>query len=235
MVYLINIMTTPTLIKKALKDSILEAIRNQKEGMRQGEKFVPYSPPKEENIRGKNPSVRLEIGKAHEKNILDTLAKYGNVVPATVQEDIRFKIDGTITFTDPEIGLGVNKPYSVQIKKRSQSGDDVLFEVERDFDQKTMGRDRKGNSELYIVADRSGRIGIFKTERLKAIVNALLKKEPQRLEQFRGSNRTGLVVSIQSGEKKAELRVTEGNGEGEGFRKLIAFISFEAAAPLAII
>lgn len=234
------------LIKKTLKDSILEAIRSQKEEMKNGKQFVPYTTKSNEtNLKNLSKdmeeSERVKVGKEYEQQILNKLTKYGTVEPSSTQEDIKFKLDGFFTPKDPMFGDLVGKRVPVQIKKRSQSGDDILFEIERDFDHGTIGRDQKGNSTLYVVSDRSGKIGIFKTERLKKIVNLLLKKDPQRLEEFRKTSRTGLVINIQgdtesSQNKQAQLQVTKGNSRfSEGDRKLIAFISFDAGSPIAII
>jgi len=225
-----------------IRDSILKAIRAQKEAIKHGKKFVPYTPKSDaRNVKNLTKDMeepeRIKIGKEYEREILSKLNKYGEIEPSSHQEDIKFKLDGFITLKTPEFGDLIGKRVSVQIKKRSQSGDDILFEIERDFDNKTIGRDQQGTATLYIVSDRSGKIGIFRTSRLKAIITKLLNKDINSLESFRKTySKYGLVTNIESGYKKAELRVTQGNSRfNEGDRKLIAFINFEAGAPLVVL
>ena len=117
-------MTIETLIKKTLKECLLEALRSQRKAIKEGESFVPYEP--QENIRVSDLSKadRLDIGKKHEKNILDILSEYGKIKLASFQEDVNYKLDGFITFPEnsKEFSEYKGKTVSVQVKKRTQSG-----------------------------------------------------------------------------------------------------------------
>ena len=228
-------MTIETLIKKTLKECLLEALRSQRKAIKEGESFVPYEP--QENIRVSDLSKadRLDIGKKHEKNILDILSEYGKIKLASFQEDVNYKLDGFITFPEnsKEFSEYKGKTVSVQVKKRTQSGNDILFEVEKDFNNKIIGRDQKGMSELYAVSDQNGRVVVCKTAFIKELVKELLDKESKNLEKFRKEeHRLGVVSRING----AELRVTEGKlSYDEGIRKLIAFIKFEYSNPILLI
>ena len=247
-------MTFP-FIKKALKDIVLEAIRIQKQAIKEGKRkgFNPYdhvdlTKLTAEPTASPTPTVtpalttslkrgtRVELGKAYESDIVKKLQKFGRIDLPSHQEDAKFKLDGFITFFNNDenkiFSEFIGRRVSIQIKKRVQSGDDIPFEVNLDFDKNTIGRDQEGNSDLYIVSDREHRIGIFRTETVKEIVKNLLDRAIN-LEYFeRNPDELG-IVSRYAG---AQLRVTKGSETDgrEGRRKLMAFIPFGSANPIKV-
>jgi len=152
------------------------------------------------------------------------------------------KLHGFITFANPKFEHLQGK-LAVQVKQRVQTGDDILFEVKKDFDKDIIGRDIKGDSQIYVVANRKGQIGVFETAKLKQKISELLEKEPQKLQDFKDNNitgvkktRNGLSKGLVAEVEGAQLWITEGNPMfREGERKLIAFINFEAANPIAVL
>jgi hypothetical protein len=185
---------------------------------------------------------RVRQGKEFERNILEELKILGNVETSSLQEDTKFKLDGFITFTDSRFE-NLKGKLAVQVKQRVQTGDDILLEVKKDFDKDIIGRDIKGESQIYVVANRKGQIGVFETVKLKEKISTLLEKGSQKLQEFKDNNvvgvkttRNGLTKGLVAEIDGAQLWVTEGNPAfREGERKLIAFINFETANPLTIL
>ena len=185
---------------------------------------------------------RVRQGKEFERNILEELKHLGNVETSSFQEDTKFKLDGFITFTDPRFE-NLKGKLAVQVKQRVQTGDDILFEVKKDFDKDIIGRDIKGESQIYVVCNRKGQIGVFETEKLKQKISNLVEKGSQKLQEFKDNNivggkttRNGLSKGLVTEIDGAQLWITEGNPAfKEGERKLLAFINFETADPLAIL
>jgi hypothetical protein len=204
-------------------------------------------------LKNMNEKDRIKFGKLLESEVLNKLDSLGKIEIPTAQEDMQQKIDGFITFTDPDLKAKFPNRTSIQIKKRTQSGNDILFEIERNFDRRIEGRDIQGNSVLYVVSQQSGTIGIFLTEKLKRIALSLEKAAEEKLDIFLYKNseqikelgifhtltkRSKLPMGLVMKSDGVELRVTEGNPEGsynEGERKLIAFIPFRVGDPLKII
>ena len=207
----------------------------------------------DELLKNMDEETRIALGKVLESSLLKKLIPLGKIEVPTRQEDMYQKIDGFITFTDPELKSQFPNRTSVQIKKRTQSGNDIVFEVKKDFDRDVMGRDMKGKSVLYIVGQQSGNIGIFLTEYLKQIASTLeerstkvldifLKKSSEEMKSLgifhKLTDRLELPIGLARSMQGAELRVTQGNPEksyGEGERKLIAFIPFRVGDPIKVI
>lgn len=83
------------------------------------------------------------------------------VTPATAQEDQYQKIDGWLD------------GQSLQIKYR-ETGDDILFEVYKDWYKDIEGRDLCGKAELYACVNRSGQGVIVRTAQIKDLIKAAL-------------------------------------------------------------
>ena len=112
--------------------------------------------------------VRVSAGKRVEETILNALRKRGiKIEDPTSQEDIHDKIDGWW------IGKG-NKKYPVQVKFR-QTGNDVLFEILKDIDRHILGRDMRGSSVLYLVANRHGNTRLFYTDDIKKLAKQIME------------------------------------------------------------
>ena len=226
-------------IKQALIQVLRENLQKKKKALREGI-ILPEGAVLTKDLPERE---RIQLGKGHEADIIKKLEKFGKVDLPSQQEDIRFKLDGYITFTDPTFSEFSGR-VPIQIKKRVQSGNDILFEVRRDFNNDTMGRDQKGNSTLYVVSNMEGKIGVFRTANLKEIVARLMEKEPDRLRAFRENRMwvsrklsgNGERIGVVASEGGAQLRVTEGNPTfSEGSRKLIAFIPFDMAQPIVVL
>lgn len=195
-----------------------------------------------DSIKNLPQGLRYLIAQRFEKEIIQKLECLGEVKFPSKQEDAKYKIDGFLTPKENSIfsqEFG-NNIISIQIKRRVQNGDDILYEVKKDFDNDIVGRDEKCSTDLYIVQNRKNQIGVFKTKRIKRVVEFLLEKTEtkQKLEYYKHNiKKTGLVNSIEDNEKKIELRVTKGNPNfgNEGFRKLLAFINFELGEPIVLI
>lgn len=185
---------------------------------------------------------RVRQGKEFERNILQELKSLGNVETSSFQEDTKSKLDGFITFDNPKFEHLQGK-LAVQVKQRVQTGDDILLEVKKDFDKDIIGRDIKGESQIYVVCNRKGQIGVFETAKLKQKISELLDKDPQKLQDFKNNaitgvkkTRNGLSKGLVTEVEGAQLWITEGNPAfKEGERKLIAFIKFETTNSLAIL
>ena len=92
---------------------------------------------------------RVAYGKSKEHLIVKKLGELGySINPATENEDKFDKIDGF--FIDNN-----QCKKSIQVKYR-ESGDDVLFEIIKDWDRNIYGRDYISKADLYVVSDRSG-------------------------------------------------------------------------------
>lgn len=229
-------MQTENQIKKSIIELFLESLEKQKQQLKNNSttlKEVELSKDLPENLR-------VTLGLQHEKQIIQRLQKLGEIKIPSKQEDIKFKIDGFIIPNDPILQEFGTEPISLQIKRRVQSGDDILYEVKKDFDNDIIGRDEKGSTDLYIVENRDNQIGVFKTKRIKRTVEFILEKSEtkEKLEYYKNNpSKTGLVHRIEDNNKKIELRVTKGNPTigNEGNRKLLAFINFELGQPIILL
>ncbi len=105
---------------------------------------------------------RVKEGKKMELRIIDSMKAAGFMVaPATEQEDKYQKIDGWLD------------GQSLQIKYR-ETGDDILFEVYKDWTKGIEGRDLCGKADLYACINRSGQGVIVKTAQIKDLIKAAL-------------------------------------------------------------
>ena len=214
----------------------------------------------EERLSDLSEPERMVVGKKYEDETLKKLSKFGEVEVTNYSDDVFKKIDGFITFNDNDPALKQAYPgrVSVQIKRRVQGGKDIVFEVFKDIDSSykaRMGRDLRGVSDLYVVGQRNGTIGIFdnnriKTEIVKPAIKANeeildlyynnneeeLKKRLGTSEPFRTANNGKVVGLVAEVPGVYQLRVTAATGErGEGFRKLMMFITFAGGNPIKII
>lgn len=109
---------------------------------------------------------RVQYGKKIEKQIRDNLRKCGfQISEPTEKEDRIDKIDGFWNRNGTR--------EAVQIKYRDRDND-ILFEVEKDYDLHTPGRDMKGKSVYYIVwTAQTKSAHIFRTEDIKNLITRM--------------------------------------------------------------
>jgi len=221
----------------------------------------PSSRLQQMDLRAQPESERLVVGKQFEDETLKRLSEFGEVQVTNYSDDVFKKIDGFITFNDKDPALKAAYPerVSVQIKRRVQGGKDIVFEVLKDFDNIRMGRDRRGVSTLYVVGQQDGKLGIFDNKNIKDNIvepvvksstkildfyydnnpSGILKENPSLLEghrEFRKADNGKIVGLVAKSPGSYELRITKGTGErGEGYRKLMMFITFAAGNPIKII
>lgn len=216
-----------------------QSILKKKQALAEGDR----SPQPKASIKDLPTKLRVNIGKQFENEIIQKLKTLGEVQLPSLQQDTRFKLDGFISFTDPRF-VCFKQSVAIQIKQRVQTGDDVIFEVRKDFDADIIGRDLLGASEIYVVSNRQGEIGIFRTSLLKELVSNLLLKDTEKLKAFkenepsvsRSTTSNGLRKGLVSEIDGAQLWVTEGKPVfNEGERKLIAYIPFQIAGPIVIL
>lgn len=211
----------------SLKDIILSNIKVLKEKYNSNK--IQNS---NESIRDLSYHKRVKIGRSLESPIVTQLETIGNVKPATLSQDKLDKIDGFINFFESsKLHKMFPNEESFQIKKRTQSGNDILFEIEKDFDSSVKGRDYIGKATFYIVHNDYN-IGIFEKRYIQNIANDFLKNASDELKKHQNDNYIGSVLRNNIG----DLRITKGRNDGsEGFRKLILYIKFNAANPVALL
>lgn len=137
-------------------------------------------------LAGLDYDKRVDAGKRVEKKILDALRSKGiKIEDPTSNQDMIDKIDGWWS--------GKNgQKYPVQVKFR-QSGNDILFEVVKDFDRNIPGRDMKSKSVLYLVSDKTGKTRLYHTDVIKKKAQEVLKivqddlKQNPRQDRWSGS------------------------------------------------
>jgi hypothetical protein len=145
---------------------------------------------------------RVEAGRKIENNIINSLRQMGYTIEdPTEHEDKIQKIDGWW------IGERYER-YPIQIKFR-ESGDDILLEMMRNIDRNVLGRDMKGESSLYIVANRKGETKMFLTDDIKKFAKKIMNDVFEDLKTRPGRSfweGPGWQVRIQcykhSGERK---------------------------------
>jgi len=154
---------------------------------------------------------RVAYGKAKEHLIVKKLAELGySITPPTDHQDMYDKIDGFYTAKN-------GKSKSIQVKYR-ESGDDVLFEVIKDWDKNVYGRDYVSKAELYIVANRAGVTRMYPKQLFKDLADQILQVVDQSPNDGDWSGNGW----------EAKLRPDPRNGN----YKLIAFISPTLFTPL---
>lgn len=105
---------------------------------------------------------RVKEGKKMEQQIIDSMKAHGFAVTnATAQEDQYQKIDGWLD------------GQSLQIKYR-ETGNDILFEVYKDWTKGIEGRDLCGKADLYACVNRRGQGVIVRTTEIKDLIKAAL-------------------------------------------------------------
>lgn len=115
---------------------------------------------------------RVQRGRAVELRILQRLQESGmHLTPPTHAEDAYAKIDAWWHTQDVSGGPIVQK--GVQIKYR-ETGDDILFEVYKDWDRSIVGRDLAGTADYYVTVDRRGTGYMVSVKALKDKVHAAL-------------------------------------------------------------
>jgi len=113
-------------------------------------------------------NTRITLGKSNELNIINYLKSHGyNIELPTAHADMHDKIDG---FIIPKSGGRL----SFQLKFR-ESGDDIIYEIIKDWDNNIEGRDLISKAQLYVVVNRQGILSIFKTLDIKTKAIELLK------------------------------------------------------------
>ena len=112
-------------------------------------------------------NTRIAMGKSQELYIIEFLRSKGyKIDEPTANQDIKDKIDGFIL---PKAGGRI----SFQLKFR-ETGDDIPFELIKDWDRNIEGRDLISKAQLYIVVNRQGKVIILKTDDIKNKAKELL-------------------------------------------------------------
>ncbi len=97
---------------------------------------------------GLNKADAVKIGRKMEQRIIDSMSIYGlDITPATVAQDMFDKIDAWWDRSGEVV--------PIQIKYR-ETGNDIVFEVLKDYDRGTPGRDVTGKAEVIAVLNSSG-------------------------------------------------------------------------------
>lgn len=125
------------------------------------------NPPPQERMdnRFQHINQRVEYGKGIEKQIFDSLTTCGmKLRPASDKEDMFDKIDGWWMTKSGE--------FPIQIKYRD-TGDDILFEVMKDYRAGIAGRDMIGKAKFYAVLNRTGKIFIVSVAEAKSIIETM--------------------------------------------------------------
>lgn len=109
---------------------------------------------------------RVRYGKGLESQIIQQMRAQGMCLdPASRRDDTCRKVDAW--WVSPTTRRGI------QIKYR-ETGDDIIFEIYKDFQNKVLGRDMVGDSDLYLCVNRKGRGYLVSTREIKDIVNNAL-------------------------------------------------------------
>lgn len=126
-------------------------------------------------------NTRITLGKSRELEIIDFLTSKGMKIELpTAHQDMTEKIDG---FFLPKAGGRI----SFQLKQR-ESGDDIIFELVKDWDRDIEGRDMKSHADLYVVVDRTGKLNIISTKEIKAKAKELLAMADANPNDQQGDN-----------------------------------------------
>ena len=121
-----------------------------------------------QDIRFQSNDARGSYGRNIERQIFDALVSCGmDLRPASQSQDMFNKIDAFWKKDD--------KLVPIQIKYRD-TGDDILFEVLKDYNQKLIGRDMVGTAIYYAVLLRKGQIVVVESAEIKQKVNSVLKE-----------------------------------------------------------
>lgn len=111
---------------------------------------------------------RVRRGREVELRILERMRESGmHLTEPTYAEDAYAKIDAW--WQD----VSGSERKGVQIKYR-ETGDDILFEVYKDWDRYVVGRDLAGTADYYMTVDRRGNGSLVPVKALKDKVHAAL-------------------------------------------------------------
>ena len=148
-----------------------------------------------------NYSSRVAQGKLIEGRILNQMRKKYNYVidDPSANEDMYDKIDGWLHHREFKFGL--------QIKYR-ESGDDIIFEIMKDWDKGIEGRDMICKSDLYIVADRLGQGYMVKVSSLKTLMSDCLKEIREKGLDHNDEYKTdGIVIKLRKDPYHGQLKL----------------------------
>lgn len=153
---------------------------------------------------------RVAYGKGIEGQIFDSLVACGlHLRQPTSREDKYDKIDGWW-----DDGSGSEQP--LQIKYRD-TGDDILFEVMKDYNRGVPGRDMVGRAVYYAVLNRSGgHIVMVEVAEAKRLINAAVAAAEQEGFDDRGNYR------FRAGRSMVFLKIRPDPQSGQD--KLMAYI-----------
>lgn len=161
-------------------------------------------------LNDKDYQQRVAAGKSTEKEILDFLRARGmKIADPTPHEDMVDKIDGWLEKDGKRLAL--------QVKFR-EGGDDVIFEIVKDLDRGTPGRDMISKADLYIVKDRQSVIRMFSVGEIKRMAEVLLNHVSSDLKKFPQKTDWGVG---QNAIANVKLTVDKAHGN----RKLMAFFN----------
>ncbi len=150
-------------------------------------------------MSGLDHATRIQMGRKMEAEVAKKLEDLGIKVVHSGREDDMFKgIDFWVTLGD--------KRLSAQVKQR-EVGDDIIFEVWKDYDGSSQpnGRDYNGKAQLYIAVDTKGNGFWVVPSLLKQVTDEYLSKFGMKNGKY----------------KDAFFKVTKDNRSGN--TKLMAF------------
>lgn len=144
------------------------------------------SPPQQRmDNRFQNIDQRVQYGKIIEKQIFDSLVQCGmKLREPSNQEDMYDKIDGWWETPSGE------KP--IQIKYRD-TGNDILFEVMKDYRRGVPGRDMVGKAEFYAVLS-GGKIALVSVAEAKKLIKEMQSRAESEGFDHRGNYRMGGAI-----------------------------------------
>lgn len=143
------------------------------------------TPPPQMRMNNRFQSIdqRVQYGKSIEKQIFDSLIQCGmKLREPSNQEDMYDKIDGWWETPSGE------KP--IQIKYRD-TGDDILFEVMKDYRRGVPGRDMVGKAEFYAVLNRGGQIVLVSVAEAKKLIAEMQARADNEGFDQQGNYRMG--------------------------------------------
>ena len=151
---------------------------------------------------------RVQYGKNIEQQIFNNLVKCGlKLRSPSDKEDMYDKIDGWWKTPQGEM--------PIQIKYRD-SGDDILFEVMKDYKQGVPGRDMIGKAVYYAVLNRSGVIVMVSVAEAKTLI-----KKARDMAEMKGFDEKG---DFYWGNVSLKLRPDPSTGQ----TKMMAYIPVSA-------
>ena len=151
---------------------------------------------------------RVQYGKSIEQQIFQSLIKCGlKLREPSSKEDMYDKIDGWWTTPQGEV--------PIQIKYRD-TGDDILFEVMKDYEKEVPGRDMIGRAVYYAVLNRTNTIVMVAVAEAKMLI-----KKARDLADVQGFDNRGNFVW---GNVTLRLRPDAATGQ----TKMMAYIPVHA-------